>query len=68
MNEIRHSFEGEDAGTEKLEKGGKSGFLNAPERIRTSNLRFRRPTLYPIELQALASGGMIIAVVLGYCK
>ncbi len=24
-----------------------------PERTRTSNLRFRRPTLYPIELQAL---------------
>ena len=26
---------------------------NAPEGIRTPNLRFRRPTLYPIELQAL---------------
>ncbi len=26
---------------------------NTPERTRTSNLRFRRPTLYPIELQAL---------------
>ena len=25
---------------------------NTPERTRTSNLRFRRPTLYPIELQA----------------
>src|SRR5580704_10891911 len=24
----------------------------APERIRTSDLRFRRPTLYPAELQA----------------
>ena len=27
-------------------------FKNAPERIWTPNLRFRRPTLYPIELQA----------------
>jgi hypothetical protein len=26
---------------------------NAPERIRTSDLRFRRPTLYPAELRAL---------------
>ena len=25
---------------------------NTPEGIRTSNLRFRRPTLYPIELRA----------------
>ena len=25
---------------------------NAPERVRTSNLRFRRPMLYPIEPQA----------------
>ncbi len=28
-------------------------FPNAPERIRTSDLRFRRPTLYPAELRAL---------------
>ncbi len=27
---------------------------NTPEGIRTSNLRFRRPMLYPIELQALS--------------
>jgi hypothetical protein len=25
---------------------------SAPERIRTSDLRFRRPTLYPAELRA----------------
>jgi hypothetical protein len=25
---------------------------DAPERIRTSDLRFRRPTLYPAELRA----------------
>ncbi len=30
----------------------KKGDSNTPERIRTPNLRFRRPTLYPIELQA----------------
>src|SRR3954454_13076000 len=29
------------------------GFNSAPERIRTSDLRFRRPTLYPAELRAL---------------
>ena len=37
----------------------KNGDCNTPERIRTPNLRFRRPTLYPIELQArhfLSSG------------
>ena len=28
------------------------GFWSAPERIRTSDLRFRRPTLYPAELRA----------------
>ena len=27
-------------------------FVSAPERIRTSDLRFRRPTLYPAELRA----------------
>ena len=32
-----------------LRMGGMSG---TPERIRTSNLRLRRPTLYPIELRA----------------
>jgi hypothetical protein len=30
----------------------KSAILNAPGGIRTPNLRFRRPMLYPIELQA----------------
>jgi hypothetical protein len=29
--------------------------FDAPERIRTSDLRFRRPTLYPAELRALAA-------------
>src|SRR5207249_3314532 len=29
-------------------------FRSAPERIRTSDLRFRRPTLYPAELRAQA--------------
>ncbi len=28
------------------------GFLSAPDRIRTCDLRFRRPTLYPAELRA----------------
>src|SRR5688572_15970606 len=28
------------------------GFLDAPDRIRTCDLRFRRPTLYPAELRA----------------
>ncbi len=32
---------------------------NIPERIRTSNLRLRRPTLYPIELRGL--GGFLIS-------
>src|SRR4051812_1197840 len=31
---------------------GCGGFGSAPERIRTSDLRFRRPTLYPAELRA----------------
>jgi hypothetical protein len=30
-------------------------FADAPERIRTSDLRFRRPTLYPAELRAQRS-------------
>ncbi len=29
---------------------GKQGQQSTPQRIRTSNLRFRRPMLYPIEL------------------
>jgi hypothetical protein len=29
-----------------------AGLCSAPERIRTSDLRFRRPTLYPAELRA----------------
>ena len=32
------------------------GFEHAPERIRTSDLRFRRPTLYPAELRAQGRG------------
>ena len=31
--------------------------VNAPDRIRTCDLRFRRPTLYPTELQALGLPG-----------
>jgi len=31
----------------------KNAVFNTPDRTRTCNLRFRRPTLYPIELQAL---------------
>lgn len=30
-----------------------AGPTNAPDKTRTCDLRFRRPTLYPIELQAL---------------
>ena len=30
---------------------------SAPDRIRTCDLRFRRPTLYPAELRALAGRG-----------
>ena len=37
---------------ERQRSNGGSGFLDAPERIRTSDLRFRRPTLYPAELRA----------------
>ena len=29
---------------------------STPERIRTSNLRFRRPMLYPVELRVLMQG------------
>ena len=31
--------------------------LSAPDRIRTCDLRFRRPTLYPAELRARVRGG-----------
>ena len=31
------------------------GFFGAPETIRTSGLRFRKPTLYPAELRAHVS-------------
>ena len=34
---------------------------NAPERIRTSDLRFRRPTLYPAELRAQGRRSMVAA-------
>ena len=30
--------------------------VSTPERVRTSNLRFRRPMLYPIELQVHIGG------------
>src|SRR4051794_21368127 len=36
-----------------VEPGG-----SAPERIRTSDLRFRRPTLYPAELRARAEASV----------
>ena len=32
---------------------------NTPQRIRTSNLRFRRPMLYPVELGVLSNHGQI---------
>ncbi len=35
----------------------KRDHVNAPDRIRTCDLRFRRPTLYPTELLARARGG-----------
>ncbi len=38
---------------------GKSAFLTTPQRIRTSNLRFRRPMLYPIELAALGDRAVL---------
>ena len=34
-----------------LPKQGRSRKSSIPERIRTSNLRLRRPTLYPVELR-----------------
>ena len=46
--------------------------LNAPGRSRTCNLRFRRPTLYPIELRAHANvlPGSIdeFNIILNYCR
>ena len=39
------------------ETRSRSGPGDAPERIRTSDLRFRRPTLYPAELRALGVQG-----------
>ena len=30
-----------------------TGFFNAPDAIRTQDLRFRKPTLYPAELRGL---------------
>ena len=44
--------ESERAATKRNSLTGKE-LRNAPERIRTPNLRFRRPMLYPIEPQAL---------------
>src|SRR5215207_2011090 len=38
----------------KCTRSAESG--SAPERIRTSDLRFRRPTLYPAELRAQLGG------------
>jgi hypothetical protein len=51
------SFRATNRGPERQErspcKGSRSAeSCNAPERIRTSDLRFRRPTLYPAELRA----------------
>jgi hypothetical protein len=37
---------------ERRENPANAGLRSAPERIRTSDLRFRRPTLYPAELRA----------------
>jgi hypothetical protein len=39
--------------TETEKRAISSGFLSAPGEIRTPDLRFRRPTLYPAELRAL---------------
>ena len=39
-----------------LASSDNSGSFTAPEGIRTPNLRFRRPMLYPIELQAPPDG------------
>ena len=36
---------------------------NTPERIRTSNLRFRRPMLYPVELRVRLSRYVIRRVI-----
>ena len=45
-------YTGKHPGTENPAYGVKIGVSNAPVGIRTQNLRFRRPMLYPIELQA----------------
>ena len=37
-------------------RGGLSFFRSAPDRIRTCDLRLRRPTLYPAELRARSTG------------
>ena len=42
------------------------GFLGATDWDRTSNLRLRRPTLYPIELQSLES--VLFSLVLCNCS
>jgi hypothetical protein len=39
----------------------RSSLPSAPERIRTSDLRFRRPTLYPAELRAQGQRSMVAA-------
>jgi hypothetical protein len=42
----------------EAQKASEAG-LSAPERIRTFDLRFRRPTLYPAELRARVGGELI---------
>src|SRR3712207_8596765 len=46
-------------GRETKKAPASRAFGSAPERIRTSDLRFRRPTLYPAELRALTGGGQV---------
>jgi integrase len=45
----------ENAGQTSRNNESENAFSSAPERTRTSNRRFRRPTLYPLELQAQPS-------------
>lgn len=40
----------QSANPEMTEALAMQGLLSTPQRIRTSNLRFRRPMLYPVEL------------------
>src|SRR5919109_2295282 len=47
------------------EKSDYRGFRSAPDRIRTCDLRFRRPTLYPAELRARAAGRASRGSILG---